>query len=368
MRSPSRLVSASQLVGLVALAVAAVIGLHRAGSLEAFQIDWADPVGWLARARVGDALVALLRLAGLATGWWVLGSTAVYVAARATGVPAAVRAVEWAALPPVRRLADRAVAVTIAGSSVLGGPAGAVAAAAEPPAPPVPAPQTVHVEASGDTVGGLAPEPVSSEVDGEQAEGQQAGGYEPTPAGSEASEDNASAPAGSEAEDEGQPPAAVGERASGGDDAAGSGRPPSRGGHAPAASNPTGGAGQPQPAASSETDTATSSRPADDEGASTGEEVAAGAAAGEAEGGEPAADEPGDDEAAPATHTVQRGEHLWAIAAAQLRQVRKQEPTGEEVAAYWRAVVAANADRLPSGDPDLVYPGDPVVLPEVPAD
>lgn len=90
-----------------------------------------------------------------------------------------------------------------------------------------------------------------------------------------------------------------------------------------------------------------------------------------AEGGEApteGGDAPAESEAA-AVHTVQPGEHLWRIAAQRLashRGVAADELATADVAVYWREVVAANADRVRSGDPDLVYPGEVVRLPKLP--
>jgi hypothetical protein len=39
------------------------------------------------------------------------------------------------------------------------------------------------------------------------------------------------------------------------------------------------------------------------------------------------------------------------------------EPTAAEITPVWVEVIAANRDRLRSGDPDLIFPGEIVVLP-----
>ncbi|HMG25443.1 MAG TPA: hypothetical protein VKH36_01370 [Acidimicrobiia bacterium] len=67
-----------------------------------------------------------------------------------------------------------------------------------------------------------------------------------------------------------------------------------------------------------------------------------------------------------ATHTVTAGEHLWSIAAATVaaRTGRSAETLSPaEVAPYWGRVVEDNRDRLRSGNPSLVYPGEVLELP-----
>lgn len=67
-------------------------------------------------------------------------------------------------------------------------------------------------------------------------------------------------------------------------------------------------------------------------------------------------------------HVVAPGEHLWAIAARQVaaaRGVGTDALTDADVAPQWRRIVAANTPRLRSGDPDLIHPGETVVLPDL---
>ena len=69
-------------------------------------------------------------------------------------------------------------------------------------------------------------------------------------------------------------------------------------------------------------------------------------------------------ETAPPTegrHTVVPGDHLWSIAEGVVQRAQG-EATDAAVTAYWRELIAANAD-LPSGDPDLIRPGEQVRLP-----
>lgn len=59
-------------------------------------------------------------------------------------------------------------------------------------------------------------------------------------------------------------------------------------------------------------------------------------------------------------HTVQPGEHFWSIA----EQVVAERGLDVQVADYWRLLVEANRDRLVDpGNPDLLYPGQQLVLP-----
>lgn len=59
------------------------------------------------------------------------------------------------------------------------------------------------------------------------------------------------------------------------------------------------------------------------------------------------------------THVVTPGESLWSIAAAEMAR----RGHGDAVGGYWRKVVAVNEPHLRSGDPDLIYPGEEIILP-----
>lgn len=64
--------------------------------------------------------------------------------------------------------------------------------------------------------------------------------------------------------------------------------------------------------------------------------------------------------AAGATHTVRTGEHFWSIA----QQVVADRGVDVAVGQYWRLLVEANRSRLVDpDDPDLLYPGQVLVLP-----
>jgi len=64
-------------------------------------------------------------------------------------------------------------------------------------------------------------------------------------------------------------------------------------------------------------------------------------------------------------HTVTDGENLWAIAEGHLAAKLGMEPTEGALAEYWRRLVAMNTPTLRSGDPNLIFPGEMLALPEI---
>jgi nucleoid-associated protein YgaU len=60
-----------------------------------------------------------------------------------------------------------------------------------------------------------------------------------------------------------------------------------------------------------------------------------------------------------------RGDNLWMIARDHLAAAGKGEPSNRQVAEYWAKVKAANRHRLESSDPDLIEPGEEIVLPPI---
>lgn len=69
-----------------------------------------------------------------------------------------------------------------------------------------------------------------------------------------------------------------------------------------------------------------------------------------------------------AVHVVAPGDHLWSIAATHLAdRLGRPAATLDDrvVARYWRAVLAANDDRLRSGNPNLIHPGETIILPSI---
>lgn len=70
-------------------------------------------------------------------------------------------------------------------------------------------------------------------------------------------------------------------------------------------------------------------------------------------------------------HRVEPGEHLWGIAEDVVAGATGRPGTelgAADIAPYWRRLVDANTDRLRSGDPDLIHPGEELVVPELDED
>ena len=61
------------------------------------------------------------------------------------------------------------------------------------------------------------------------------------------------------------------------------------------------------------------------------------------------------------TVVVEKGDHLWKISARALGRPASDRAIGP----YWLEVIDINRPHLRSGDPDLIYPGELVTLPEV---
>lgn len=64
------------------------------------------------------------------------------------------------------------------------------------------------------------------------------------------------------------------------------------------------------------------------------------------------------------TVTVVKGDHLWKISKRHLEVRMQRRPSNSEISPYWRQVIDENAENLRSGDPDLIYPGELIELPE----
>lgn len=62
-------------------------------------------------------------------------------------------------------------------------------------------------------------------------------------------------------------------------------------------------------------------------------------------------------------YTVRPGDDLWSISATHVGRRSNGAPTEVEIRALWRHVIARNRERLRSANPDLIYPGEMILLP-----
>ena len=67
----------------------------------------------------------------------------------------------------------------------------------------------------------------------------------------------------------------------------------------------------------------------------------------------------------PSLYTVKPGDSFWSIADVAISAHLGRPPSIAEIGSYWRRLVGANSDRLVhAGVPDLIFPGQQMVLPE----
>ena len=60
------------------------------------------------------------------------------------------------------------------------------------------------------------------------------------------------------------------------------------------------------------------------------------------------------------------GDSLWRLAEEMVGERLGRPASDAEVAPYWQSLVDANRSRLRSGDPDVLFPGETVLLPGEP--
>jgi nucleoid-associated protein YgaU len=64
------------------------------------------------------------------------------------------------------------------------------------------------------------------------------------------------------------------------------------------------------------------------------------------------------------TVVVEKGDHMWKISKRELAEVLQREPGNKEIHPFWVETIEMNRDSLRSGDPDLIFPGEELTLPE----
>lgn len=232
-----------RIVMLFAAEGSAIAALHLLGAVDGLGLSPTDAMAGTTRTE--ECIASLIRLGALAIAYWVTVGSALYLVSRLRA--GSLTAPNWVALPVVRRLIDKALAVTVALSTL---------------SAPLPA-----------TASGAAPAE-------EQTYVPRAAGFEPAP---EITVDNQVV-------------------------------------IPPGAELPW------SPAAPTEINSREPLRPF------------------------PAGE----------TYSVVEGDNLWSIAD---RILPSAEPSA--LIEYWIELIALNRDTLISGDPDLIYPGETLLLPPV---
>lgn len=322
LQSASILPRFGRLAFLLGLETGATYILLRLGSMPSMQVPGVAGVHewrlWLQTTPVEDALAATLRLMGLGCALWLLGSTGLYVLARAARVRAAMRAVGWLTIPPVRRMVDRALALSMA-TTLLTGP-GAPAAR---PLPPSPGEPDRVVRVVDPDRGVILPPGASAASEGTAG----AGGLPAAERGP-----GASVPSVPPLPPVASPPDAPAQSAAPGNGtgAVGFAREP------PAADDPVPTPRRPQESGAPEGSVGTPRK-------------AAGATA-------------------ETVHEVATGDNLWRISRDHLAMAtgrRAADIPDREVHAYWSRVIEANRHTLRSGDPNLIHPDESIRLPPI---
>lgn len=64
-------------------------------------------------------------------------------------------------------------------------------------------------------------------------------------------------------------------------------------------------------------------------------------------------------------YRIIRGDHLWSIAQRTLAQEMDRPPTTRQITSYWVELIEANRESIHSRDPNLIFPGERILLPQV---
>lgn len=129
-------------LGIFGGAVAAIIALHAIGGDPQYSVVWSDLWRWL-DGSPDRVLLALGRVVALVLAYYIAGATLLYTAARLTRIPALIRSVGWATHPSIRRIAERAVALSLTVSTMAGSGVGPALAQSDGGVVPTPVVQQV---------------------------------------------------------------------------------------------------------------------------------------------------------------------------------------------------------------------------------
>ncbi|MDR9452150.1 MAG: hypothetical protein RI637_13150, partial [Acidimicrobiia bacterium] len=117
-----RLTRITRLAAVIGLEGAALVWLLQLGNLPWLRIDWSNLSIWLRVTPAEHALAAMVWLAALGCAIWLAVSTLLYLAARASRVPALIRSIGWMTLPAIRKVSEGALAALLVTSTIAAGP------------------------------------------------------------------------------------------------------------------------------------------------------------------------------------------------------------------------------------------------------
>lgn len=297
-----------------------------------------DPGSWSAWVTAREpavAVAAMLRLVVLALAWYLVGATAIGIATRLVRRAGLVRLADMLTVPPLRRLLQAGLGVGLASAMV-----GASVAPGPPGMGMVAVGSVTQEHADGAVGAGSATDAVPARAveDGGAADGAAGNGAEGGrgargPVSMRLAEQDAGEVGLRVADGEGAGAAGV----SAADDVS---DPMPPGAATPGEPDPT----PPGAATPGEPDPTPPGTAPPDAGPP---DVADGAVA-----------EP--------VHRVAPGESLWSISREALAAAWDREPTDAEVVPYWSRMIERNRAELADPDnPDLLFPGDGILLPPV---
>jgi hypothetical protein len=387
------------LVGWIALLCGVIVSLVAVGRDPSFELPGLGDIGpWIERRDAATALFALLRVAALGAGWYLLALTLAALVLRLVHADGAARVLERRLAPrAVGRIVRAALGVSVAASSFA---LPSVAGATDDPAPVV---TMRRLESAATTTTTTAPSITMHRIDapssGEErlqpqdapaADGRRpqpttatspsaatppataplpaaphrvAAAAPPTSAPAAAQQPVPAAPSGGVAPTS---PSTAGPRAlSGARAGADPARRPTPPQMSPSQPLSAAASGSGVPSARS---SASDSRDGDPVPGAAGRPAVVMRRLADP----PASERPQTPAAADADNetwaVVRPGDHFWAIAEQRLAEAWQRRPTAREIDPYWRTLVEQNRSLLRDpGNPDLLFPGDRIRLPLPPA-
>jgi len=307
------------------------------GALAAPPVDPAAWASWLDGREPLVATMALLRLLVLAVCWYLVGVTSVGAVARLFRATRLLRITDALTLPPVRRLLQQTLGVALATAMV--------ASVTGPGGGEVPTSSTMRLAVAAAEDDRASPERATPDRLLRGAEGRVASNGEGAPTVTL----------------RGLPYPPIGGRA--GPDARVADPVPPAHAQPDAAVSPPPRSLPPAPVLLPWQVGSEAGGDGDQEGSSHPEVATTPTPPTPPTGPTPPTEDPGP---RPAIHTVLPGESLWRIASDRLAQQQGRSPSDAEVVPYWRELIEHNRDRLPDrDDPDLILPGQELLLPPV---